>query len=44
MDSAAMFQGFYLYLYVGSISFMCFLYVMALKERTVENIISRHSK
>jgi hypothetical protein len=38
------FQGFYLYLYLGSIIFMCFLYAMTLKERAVKNIISRHSK
>jgi hypothetical protein len=39
-----MFQGFYLYLNLGSITFMCFLYAMTLKEKAVNTIISRHSK
>ncbi|XP_021925160.1 otopetrin-2-like isoform X2 [Zootermopsis nevadensis] len=38
------YQGFYLYLYLGSITFMCFLYAMTLKERAVNNIISRHRR
>ncbi|XP_069703184.1 proton channel OtopLc-like isoform X2 [Periplaneta americana] len=38
------YQGFYLYLYVGSIAFVCFMYAMMLKERAVKNIISRHRR
>jgi len=39
-----MFQSFYLYLNLGSIAFMCFLYAMTVKEKAVKTIISRHSK
>ncbi|XP_049958174.1 proton channel OtopLc-like [Schistocerca serialis cubense] len=35
------FQGFYLYLYVGSILYMCFIYMILLKSRAVYKIINR---
>ncbi|XP_047111758.1 proton channel OtopLc-like [Schistocerca piceifrons] len=38
------FQGFYLYLYVGSILYMCFIYMILLKSRAVYKIINRFGK
>ncbi|XP_049862231.1 proton channel OtopLc-like isoform X2 [Schistocerca gregaria] len=35
------FQGFYLYLYVGSILYMCFIYMILLKSRAIYKIINR---
>ncbi|XP_063224770.1 proton channel OtopLc-like [Bacillus rossius redtenbacheri] len=36
------YQSYYLFLYIGSISFMCVMYMTLLKERAVHNIIRTH--
>ncbi|XP_067004627.1 proton channel OtopLc isoform X2 [Anabrus simplex] len=38
----AYYQGFYLFLYLGSIFFMCFMYATLLKDRAVSSIINSH--
>ncbi|CAG2055513.1 unnamed protein product [Timema podura] len=39
---ANFYQGFYLYLYIGSIFFMCFMYATLIKDRAILNIIKSH--
>nr|CAD7393880.1 unnamed protein product [Timema cristinae] len=39
---ANFYQGFYLYLYIGSIFFMCFMYATLIKDRAILRIIKSH--